>query len=84
MARTFSTAVLVLCVGSSRGCVTAVTNRMTARPWWCRVLVPLYKHGLVYFDVPILPTDHVSIPPLEVRLGLQCLDQQRWPGLDRA
>ena len=30
-------------------------------------LQPLYKRGLVYLDVPIKPTDHVSIPPLEVR-----------------
>ena len=30
-------------------------------------LQPFYKRGLVYLDVPIKPTDHVSIPPLEVR-----------------
>jgi FAM91 N-terminus len=33
----------------------------------CRVLTSLYKRELVYFDVPISPSDHVSIPPLEVR-----------------
>jgi FAM91 N-terminus len=32
-----------------------------------RVLASLYKRELVYFDVPIGPSDHVSIPPLEVR-----------------
>lgn len=30
------------------------------------VMRSLYKRGLLYFDVPIWPDDHVSIPPLEV------------------
>ena len=30
------------------------------------VLQPLYKKGLIYLAVPISPTDHISIPPLEV------------------
>ena len=31
-------------------------------------LAVLYKRDLVYLDVPIRGTDHVSIPPLEVSL----------------
>lgn len=31
-----------------------------------KLLRSLYKRGLIYLDVPILPDDHVSIPPLEV------------------
>lgn len=30
------------------------------------MLTALYKRELVYFDVPISLSDHVSIPPLEV------------------
>jgi FAM91 N-terminus len=30
------------------------------------ILQALYHRGLVYFEVPILPQDRVSIPPLEV------------------
>lgn len=29
----------------------------------------LHKRGLIYLEVPIRPDDHVSIPPLEVRIG---------------
>jgi len=36
------------------------------------VLQPLYKQGLIYLSVPIQPSDHISIPPLEVRLHLSC------------
>ena len=31
------------------------------------LIASLYRRGLVYFNVPIWPDDHVSIPPLEVR-----------------
>lgn len=33
------------------------------------ILQALHKRGLVYLDVPVLPTDHVSIPPLEVPIA---------------
>ena len=38
-----------------------------------RLLQGLHRRGLVYFDIPIRPDDHVSIPPLEVR-------RQHWLG----
>ena len=31
------------------------------------VVDELHRRGLLYFDVPIRPDDHVSIPPLEAR-----------------
>lgn len=40
-------------------------------------LQPLYKRGLVYFDVKIRPSDHVAIPPLEAGTHL---DHNGWPG----
>lgn len=49
------------------------TKGCTSRHWYRRgphdrrVLASLYKRELVYLDVPIHPSDHVSIPPLEVR-----------------
>ena len=46
------------------------------KPGGCKVadlekqlLQQLYKKGLIHLDVPIRPNDHVSIPPLEVRLN---------------
>ena len=32
------------------------------------LVASLYRRGLLYFNVPIWPDDHVSIPPLEVRV----------------
>lgn len=38
-----------------------------------KLLRSLYKRGLIYIEVPILPDDHVSIPPLEVQPQLDLL-----------
>ena len=34
------------------------------------VVDELHRRGLLYFEVPIRPDDHVSIPPLEARTPL--------------
>jgi hypothetical protein len=38
------------------------------------VLQPLYKQGLIYLSVPIQPSDHISIPPLEVCFTWSAMD----------
>ena len=37
------------------------------------VVDELHRRGLLYFEVPIRPDDHVSIPPLEARTSLASL-----------
>jgi hypothetical protein len=45
------------------------------------VVDELHRRGLLYFDVPIRPDDHVSIPPLEARLACRGRPAMRHPTL---